>query len=183
MYKFCFISKLILVFVVIATSCNEKEINVEISNEKAGLSSIELEYNGSIFNTQISGNKIILDRHLPYGTKSATIQSIVLSENCSSNLKVGNIIDVSNNGTSIIVTNNSSKKTATYKVQLITRNYISVVDKYGLLQTSGSKIVDKNKNPVSLAGNSFYWSNNGWGGENYYKTQVVDWLALDWGNT
>ena len=183
MYKFSFISKLILVFVVIATSCNEKEINVEISNEKAGLSSIELEYNGSIFNTQISGNKIILDRHLPYGTKSATIQSIVLSENCSSNLKVGSSIDVSNNGTSIIVTNNSSKKTATYQVQLSTRNYSSVVDKYGLLQTSGNKIVDKNKNPVSLAGNSFYWSNNGWGGENYYKTQVVDWLALDWGTS
>ena len=183
MYKFSFISKFILVFVVIASSCNEKEINVEISNEKAGLSSIEFEYNGSIFNTQISGNTIMLERLLPYGTESITIKGISLGENCSSILKVGDKMSVSNNGNSIIVTNNSSKKTATYLVQLSTRNYSSVVEKYGLLQTSGNKIVDKNKNPVSLAGNSFYWSNNGWGGENYYKTQVVDWLALDWGTS
>lgn len=183
MYKFSFISKFILVFVVIASSCNEKEINVEISNEKAGLSSIEFEYNGSIFNTQISGNTIMLERLLPYGTESITIKGISLGENCSSILKVGDKMSVSNNGNSIIVTNNSSKKTATYLVQLSTRNYSSVVEKYGLLQTSGNKIVDKNKNPVSLAGNSFYWSNNGWGGENYYKTQVIDWLALDWGTS
>jgi uncharacterized lipoprotein YehR (DUF1307 family) len=62
MYKFSFISILILVFLVFATSCNEKEISEVISDEKANISSIEFEYNGSIYNTQISENKIILDR-------------------------------------------------------------------------------------------------------------------------
>jgi hypothetical protein len=36
-----YISKLIMLFVFILTSCNEKEINVVISNEKAIVSNIE----------------------------------------------------------------------------------------------------------------------------------------------
>ena len=166
-----------LLFVVIMTSCNEKEINVVISNEKASISSIEFEYNGSIYNTQISENKIILDRLLPYGATRLTIRSLNLAENCSSNFKAGDIFNLTSTSTPsmpfiiapILVTNTNSKKTAAYEVFFNIRKYISVVDQYGLLQTNGNKIVDKNKNPVSLAGNSFYWSNNGWGGENYYK--------------
>jgi hypothetical protein len=166
-----------LLFVVIMTSCNEKEINVVISNEKASISSIEFEYNGSIYNTQISENKIILDRLLPYGATRLTIRSLNLAENCSSNFKAGDIFNLTSTSTPsmpfiiapILVTNTNTKKTAAYEVFFNIRKYISVVDQYGLLQTNGNKIVDKNKNPVSLAGNSFYWSNNGWGGENYYK--------------
>jgi len=173
----------ILVTSIILTSCTEKETPKVVENGEAIISSINFDYDGSIFNTQISGNTIMLDRLLPYGAVSVLLQGISLGENCTSNLKVGNKINITNNGTSIIVTNSLSKKTTTYQVQLGTRTYSSVVEKYGLLQTSGNKIVDKNKNPVSLAGNSFYWSNNGWGGENYYKSQVVDWLALDWGTS
>ena len=173
----------ILLFIVHLTSCIEKEIPTVPNNGEASIKSIDFDYYGSVFNTKISGNTITLERLLPYGAANIIIHGISLTENCSSNLKVGNTINLSNNETEIIVTNNSSKKTATYKVQLSTRNYISVVDKYGLLQTSGNKIVDKNRNPVSLAGNSFYWSNNGWGGEKYYKPEVVSWLALDWGTS
>ena len=177
------INLVILSIVFIWTSCTKKETPTVISNGEASLNSIDFIYDGSIFNTKILGNNIILDRNLPYGAANATIQRFTLGENCTLKLKVGDKINVSNNGTEIIITNDSSKKTATYKVQLSTRNYISVVDKYGLLQTSGNKIVDKNRNPVSLAGNSFYWSNNGWGGENYYKPEIVSWLALDWGTS
>ena len=133
-----------LLFVLITTSCNEKETPI-INSGEASLSSIDFDYYGSIFNAKITGNTIILDRLLPYSTASVTIQRINLAENCSSNLKVGDKINVSNNGSQIIVTNTLSKKTTRYQVQLSTRNYISVVDQYGLLQTSGSKIVDKNK--------------------------------------
>ena len=108
----------ILVTSIILTSCTEKETPKVVENGEAIISSINFDYDGSIFNTQISGNTIMLDRLLPYGAVSVLLQGISLGENCTSNLKVGNKINITNNGTSIIVTNSLSKKTTTYQFQL-----------------------------------------------------------------
>ena len=59
----------------------------------------------------------------------------------------------------------------------------TVVQMHGLLQQSGNKIVDKNNEPVCFAGNSFFWSNDNWGGERYYKAEVISWLKHDWKTT
>ena len=59
----------------------------------------------------------------------------------------------------------------------------TVVQMHGLLQLSGNKIVDKNNEPVCFAGNSFFWSNDNWGGERYYKAEVISWLKHDWKTT
>ena len=59
----------------------------------------------------------------------------------------------------------------------------TVVQIHGLLQQSGNKILDKNNEPVCLAGNSFFWSNDDWGGERYYNPEVVTWLKDDWKTT
>ena len=59
----------------------------------------------------------------------------------------------------------------------------TVVGVHGLLQVNGNSIVDKNGDPVSFAGNSFFWSNDNWGGERYYKSEVVSWLKKDWNTT
>ena len=59
----------------------------------------------------------------------------------------------------------------------------TVVDAHGLLQVNGNSIVDKNGDPVSFAGNSFFWSNDNWGGERYYEPEVVSWLKKDWNTT
>ena len=59
----------------------------------------------------------------------------------------------------------------------------TVVQIHGLLQQNGNKIVDKNNEPVSFAGNSFFWSNDNWGGERYYNPEVVSWLKDDWETT
>ena len=59
----------------------------------------------------------------------------------------------------------------------------TVVQIHGLLQQNGNKIVDKNNEPVSFAGNSFFWSNDNWGGERYYNSEVVSWLKDDWKTT
>ena len=59
----------------------------------------------------------------------------------------------------------------------------TVVDVHGLLQVNGNSIADKNGDPVSFAGNSFFWSNDNWGGERYYEPEVVSWLKKDWNTT
>ena len=56
----------------------------------------------------------------------------------------------------------------------------SIVTQNGLLTVSGSKIVNKNNEPVSFAGNSFFWSNDNWGGERFYNSSTVKWLKTDW---
>ena len=56
----------------------------------------------------------------------------------------------------------------------------TIVDRHGLLRVSGNKVVNKDNQPISLAGNSFFWSNNNWGGERFYQSKVVSWLKSDW---
>lgn len=65
------------------------------------------------------------------------------------------------------------------------QNYCSStpVAVHGNLSVKGAKIVDKNNNAVSFAGNSYFWSNNGWGAEKYYNADVVKWLNDNWGAT
>tara|TARA_Y100001980_G_C14549886_1_gene332060 strand:- start:1311 stop:2327 length:1017 start_codon:yes stop_codon:yes gene_type:complete len=58
-----------------------------------------------------------------------------------------------------------------------------IVAKNGLLRVVGNKIVNKNNIPISLAGNSFFWSNDNWGGQRYYTPEVLEWLNIDWNTT
>ncbi len=51
------------------------------------------------------------------------------------------------------------------------------VKRHGRLFTVGNRIVGEHGMPVSLAGNSFFWSQ--WKGE-FYNADVVRWLKLDW---
>ena len=62
----------------------------------------------------------------------------------------------------------------------ITEVDTTLVGQHGRLQVFGNQIVNKFGNPMSLAGNSFFWSNDGWGGERFYKSEVVSWLKEDW---
>ena len=54
------------------------------------------------------------------------------------------------------------------------------VQTHGNLKVSGNKVVNKNNQSFSLAGNSYFWSNEGWGAERFYNASVVKWLKDDW---
>ncbi len=45
--------------------------------------------------------------------------------------------------------------------------------------TSGNQVLFGGQ-ATSLAGNSFFWSNNNYGGERYYNRATVSWLKRDW---
>jgi len=51
--------------------------------------------------------------------------------------------------------------------------------KAGLAGTKGA-VLDKDNNPVTLRGMSFFWANAGDGGGMYYNDDVVGWLVHDW---
>ena len=57
----------------------------------------------------------------------------------------------------------------------------SVVSEYGRLQTDGNRIVGRDGTPVSLAGNSLFWSTAG-DTYDYYSSETVDHLATEWGS-
>ncbi len=50
------------------------------------------------------------------------------------------------------------------------------------ITTSGNQVLYGGKQG-SLAGNSFFWSNNFYGGERYYNRATVAWLKQDWNTT
>lgn len=55
-----------------------------------------------------------------------------------------------------------------------------IVSLHGRLRAENARIVGDHGKPVSLAGNSFFWSQ--WQGQ-YYTTEVVAWLKTNWRTT
>lgn len=58
----------------------------------------------------------------------------------------------------------------------------TVVQKHGLLKVSGNTIVDKDNKPISLAGNSLFWSNAG-DTSDFYNSQTVSHLSNNWNSS
>jgi hypothetical protein len=156
---------------------------VKDDNKTAELVELELELGGSVFSTIINGSLVTLTRDLPSGTMQVKVSKVVMLPNCTSSLKPGDMINVASGTTAITISNTKSKQESDYVLTLSVKQYSSVVEENGLLKTSGNRIVNKNGIPVSFAGNSFFWSNTGWGGERFFNESAVAWLKLDWETT
>ncbi|MEM7372164.1 MAG: glycoside hydrolase family 5 protein [Bacteroidota bacterium] len=150
-----------------------------ISNE-AELLRLDIDSGESVFATDIDGTEIELSRNLPFGTETVSIKFIQLSPKATANIHIHDVLVISDGPVSITVTAEDGTTTATYMLNLAVDEFPSVVKKHGLLRVQGNKIVDQNEEVVSLAGNSFFWSNNNWGGERYYTPEAVSWLKKDW---
>jgi len=77
------------------------------------------------------------------------------------------------------------KKTTIIAMVLITffMNAQSPVEINGALSVKGNQIVNSKGNPVSFAGNSFFWSEIELNRGDFYNKQVVKWLKDDWNTT
>ncbi|WP_299604102.1 cellulase family glycosylhydrolase [uncultured Aquimarina sp.] len=58
----------------------------------------------------------------------------------------------------------------------------TIVQKHGRLKVQGNQIVDKNNNPVSLAGNSLFWS-NATDTSDFYDAETVEHLVSNWNSS
>jgi len=66
---------------------------------------------------------------------------------------------------------------------LFAQEALTPVEEHGQLSVMNGKILDSEGVPVALAGNSFFWSNDGWGGEAFYKRSVVEYLTNGWNSS
>ena len=176
-------------FVFICASCEGKGSTDDIIpltpnlSSQAELLELELVYKKSIFSTIITGTDVTVLRKLPYGVADFSVNSIKVSNGATLEFKIGDLLKLNQFPTVIVVTAEDGKTKKEYHISFSSISFASIVEKNGKLKVSGNKIVNKNNEAVSFAGNSFFWSNNNWGGERYYNASVVSWLKLDWQST
>lgn len=175
------LSRAFLALLLIYASCKPEEI---IRSNEASLYSLTIDYRKSTFDTQINDTEVNLTRLLPFGVESISIKSISLPIGATVDKLGGDILQLSQSPITITVTAEDGLTQAIYHLHLETSTEASsIVEKHGLLEVSGNKIVNRNNEAVSFAGNSFFWSNNNWGGLAFYQAPVVEWLKLDWETT
>jgi endoglucanase len=169
-----------LLLLITTVSCSKDE---GTKSSYASITKLELLVNGKTSQVTLPLYGLTIEVRLPYGTTEVTIKTLEISKGASASRKTGDVLSVADSPVQITVTSEDSKNVKEYEVLLNPDQFPTVVGNHGLLKVSGNKIVNKNNDQVSFAGNCFFWTNDNWGGEKYYTPEVVSWLKNDWETT
>lgn len=74
-----------------------------VASDKADIYQLLLEVEGEAYSTTITGNDIVPDRNLPYGTEKVKVNSLTLSPGATCSIAKGVVIPVTDEGTDITV--------------------------------------------------------------------------------
>ena len=178
---------LILLVVVIAmASCSKDDEPKEIIKKKstlARLSAFSVKVNGSVYPLYANDKDMSSLTFLPPNASTVEVEGIQLSNGASVNVDTGDVLTIDQFPLDLVVTAEDEETTKIYTLSFQVATDTFLVHKHGLLKTKGNKIVNKHDEVVSFAGNSFFWSNDGWGSEAFYNAEVVKWLKDEWNTT
>ena len=111
-----------LILLVLVNSCSQDDPTnpTDTKSNETNLLKLELEQNGTIYPTSISGTNVTISNIFPYGTEEISIKTIEISEKATANKKVGDKLQVSNSPISIEVTaeNGTTKKSYTVNLEV-----------------------------------------------------------------
>lgn len=180
-------SLVVLIFLAVAAfgcaASNSEDVELPELSGEAEIKQIAFSYKQSVFNARVNGTQVTIAREIPLEALLLEVNSIKLSAGATSSVKAGQSFDCSAPAGTIAVTAEDGKTIKTYSVAFQKRKFSSAVAHYGKLAVVKNQVVGENNLPVSLAGNSFFWSNNDWGGNRFYNKSVVEWLKIDWETT
>src|SRR5688572_10647836 len=110
----------VLIAIVSGLLCcrTEDDPNPETKPQTADLYDFKLEVGGSVFETQIQDNEIVLKRLLPFNTKKVRVNLISTSENTIVNIEVGDSLAVRTESVAISVKHTVSKRENEYSLRL-----------------------------------------------------------------
>lgn len=175
---------ILLSLTLLLSNCNKEEAEdtpVDIKpSSSAELKVLDVVVDNSVYPIYASNRDMSELAWLPPGTQAVTISEINISGSATIDIEVGDEFSIAEFPLEVTVTAEDGVTTKTYKVDFNIAQETLFVHKHGLLKTKGNRIVNKHDEVVSFAGNSFFWSNDGWGSEAFYNASVVKWLKDDW---